>query len=53
MPHRPYVRMETLRQRWQDSPFNGALLGILSVALATGVIAIACGLIALVVTLIY
>lgn len=53
MPRRPYVRMETLQQRWQESPFTGAMLGILSVALATGFIAIVCTLIALVVTLVY
>lgn len=53
MPRRPRVRIETLHERWQDSPFKGGLLGILSVALATGVIAAACAAIALVVTLVY
>lgn len=53
MPRRPYVRIETLQQRWQESPFTGGLLGILSVALATGVIAAVCALIALVVSLAY
>jgi hypothetical protein len=53
MPRRPVVRIEALQERWQDSPLQGGLLGILWVALATAVIAVACGLIALVVTLIY
>ena len=53
MPRRPYIRMETLQQRWQQSPFTGGLLGILSVAVATAVIAALCAVIALVVALIY
>jgi hypothetical protein len=53
MPRRPVVRIEALQGRWQDSPLKGGLLGILSVALATAVIAAACAVIALVATLIY
>jgi hypothetical protein len=53
MPRRPVVRVESLQERWRDSPLQGGLLGILWVALATGVIAVACGVIVLVVTLIY
>ncbi|HSK96184.1 MAG TPA: hypothetical protein VK891_06160 [Euzebyales bacterium] len=53
MPRRPYIRMESLQQRWQRSPFTGGLLGILSVALATAAIAALCALIALVVALVY
>jgi hypothetical protein len=45
--------MESLHARWQESPFRGGVIGILSVALATAVVAVACGLIALVVTLAY
>jgi hypothetical protein len=53
MPRRPYIRIETLQQRWQESPFTGGLVGILSVALATAALAAVCALIALVVSLIY
>jgi hypothetical protein len=53
MPRRPKVRLETLQDRWRDSPLHGGVVGILAVALATGVIAVACAAIALVVTLIY
>ena len=53
MPRRPYVRIETLQERWQESPFTGGLMGILSVTLATGVIAVACTVIALIVSLIF
>ena len=38
MPRRPFVRIETLQERWQESPFTGGLLGIVSVALATAAI---------------
>lgn len=53
MPRRPYVRIETIQERWQQSPFAGGVLGILAVALATAVIAAVCAAIALVVTLVY
>ena len=53
MPRRPVVRIEALQERWRDSPLQGGLLGILWVALATGLVAAACGVIALVVSLIY
>jgi hypothetical protein len=53
MPRRPYIRIETLQQRWQESPFTGGLVGILSVALATAALAVVCALIALIVSLIY
>ena len=53
MPRRPAIRIETLQARWHDSPLKGGLLGIVSVALATAVVAAACAAIALVVTAIY
>jgi hypothetical protein len=51
MPRRPVVRLGSVQQRWRDSPLKGGVVGILSVALATAVIAAACAAIALVVTL--
>lgn len=53
MPRRPYIRIETLQRRWQQSPLHGGLRGIASVALATAVIGAACAVIALIVTLVY
>lgn len=53
MPRRPNVRVETLQERWQESPLYGLLFGILSVTLATVAIGLVCALIALIVTLLY
>ena len=53
MPRRPNVGVATLRERWHGSPLLGGLLGIVSVAVATGLIALACGVIALIVAWIY
>lgn len=53
MPRRPFVRIETLQERWQESPFTGGVLGIVSVALATAAIGAVCAVIALVVSLFY
>lgn len=53
MQRRPYIRMEAIRRRWEESPFHGGMLGIASVAAATAGIAIVCTVIALIVTLIY
>lgn len=53
MPRRPDVGVETLRKRWQGSPVIGGMLGIASVAAATAAIGLVCGLIALIVAVIY
>lgn len=50
---RPDIDVDTLRQRWETSPFRGGVLGILSVAVATAGIGALCTVIALVVALIY
>lgn len=53
MPRRPDVRIESLQQRWQESPLYGGLIGILSISVATLVLGLVCAMIALAVTLIY
>jgi hypothetical protein len=53
VPRRPTLRLESLQQRWQQSPFHGGLLGIISVAVATAAIGAICALIALAVTFVY
>lgn len=53
MPHRAYPSVEQLREVWRRSPFQGGLLGIASVALATVAVGTVCAVIAAVVTAIF
>lgn len=53
MPRPATMRRAAIRQRWEESPFQGGLLGMVSVALATAATGVACALIALVVSLVY